>query len=172
MATELTEPLRSEHRDLVPKLDALRVLGATLDSWEPGRTDVVLAEVISMLRHDLLPHARAEEAVLYPAVEQAMGAPGAMATMVADHREIARRVEALAGTAAAIEGKVPRPDQLEDLRAQLLGLWAILLLHLEKEEDILLPVLDEHLSADEARALFDALAAHEHSALDTPHTSR
>jgi iron-sulfur cluster repair protein YtfE (RIC family) len=64
-----------------------------------------LAEVISMLRHDLLPHPRAEEAVLYPAVEQAMGAPGAMVTMAADHREIARRVEVLAGTAAAIEGR-------------------------------------------------------------------
>ncbi len=172
MATERTEPLRAEHRDLVPKLDALRALGAGLDTWEPGREDEVLAEVIVMLRHHQLPHARAEEALLYPAVEQAMNAPGAMATMIADHREIARRIEALAGTGAAIDGKTPRPDQLEDLRAQLLGLWAILLLHLEKEEDILLPILDAHLSVEEAQALFDGLAAYEHEHLETTPTGR
>jgi iron-sulfur cluster repair protein YtfE (RIC family) len=162
MATLLTEPLRAEHRLLVPKLDALRVLAAELDTGTVDATRMALDDVVSMMRKDLLPHARAEEAVLYPAVERAMGAPGAMATMVADHREIARRIEALAGMTWAFEGRHPRPDELEDLRAQLLGLWAILLLHFEKEEDVLLPVLDEHLDPDGAHALFDEMSEHTH----------
>jgi iron-sulfur cluster repair protein YtfE (RIC family) len=155
--TERIEALRAEHRDLIPELDALRVLGAKLDPSQPETTDRLLAEVISTLRNDLLPHTRSEEAVLYPAVEQAMGAPGAMTTMVADHREIARRVEALATSAAAIENKPRSTRQLEDLRAQVLTLWAILLQHLANEEDILWPLLDSHLSVEEARARFDAL---------------
>jgi iron-sulfur cluster repair protein YtfE (RIC family) len=118
MATAITESLRAEHRALLAKLDVLRVLGRTVDTGKPGQTDTVLDAAISMLRRDLLPHAHAEEAVLYPAVERAIGAPGAMATMV-----------------AAIAGRIPRGDQIEDLRAQVLGLWAILLLHFEKEED-------------------------------------
>ena len=122
-----------------------------------------LDEIVSTMRRDLLPHARAEEAVLYPAVEHAMDAPGAMATMIADHREIARRIDALAGSATVLADRTPRHEQIEDLRAQILGLWAILLLHFEKEEDILLPVLDEHLDAEEARALFDALRTYEHT---------
>ena len=101
--------------------------------------------------------------MLYPAVEHAMDAPGAMATMIADHREIARRIDALAGSATVLADRTPRHEQIEDLRAQILGLWAILLLHFEKEEDILLPVLDEHLDAEEARALFDALRTYEHT---------
>lgn len=166
MATPRTEPLRAEHRDLVPKLDALRVLATELDSENRAATKGKLEEVVSMMRQDLLPHARAEEAVLYPAVEHAMHAPGAMATMIADHREIARRIEALAGMTTVLGDRAPRPDQLEDLRAQILGLWAILLLHFEKEEDVLLPVLDEHLDTDEAQTLFDALTKHAHRAGD------
>jgi iron-sulfur cluster repair protein YtfE (RIC family) len=163
MATVRTEPLRAEHRELVPKLDALRVLAAALDSDNPAVIKSKLDEVVSTMRHDLLPHARAEEAVLYPAVERAMDAPGAMATMIADHREIARRIEALAGSATVLSDRTPRHEQIEDLRAQILGLWAILLLHFEKEEDVLLPILDTHLDAGEAHALFDALQSHEHA---------
>lgn len=166
MATVRTEPLRAEHRGLVPKLDALRALATELDSGNHTANREKLDEVVSMMRRDLLPHARAEEAVLYPAVEHAMHAPGAMATMIADHREIARRIEALAGMATVLGDRAPRPDQLEDLRAQILGLWAILLLHFEKEEDVLLPVLDEHLDAEEAQTLFDALTRHEHRTSD------
>ena len=163
MVTVRTEPLRAEHRELVPKLDALRVLAAELDSGTPAVTRSKLDEVVSMMRRDLLPHARAEEAVLYPAVERAMDAPGAMATMIADHREIARRIDALAASETVLADQAPRRTQIEDLRAQILGLWAILLLHFEKEEDILLPILDEHLDAEDAQALFDALRTYEHT---------
>ena len=116
MATVRTEPLRVEHRELVPKLDALRVLAAELDSGSPAVTRSKLDEIVSTMRRDLLPHARAEEAVLYPAVEHAMDAPGAMATMIADHREIARRIDALAGSATVLADRTPRHEQIEDLR--------------------------------------------------------
>ena len=55
MVTVRTEPLRAEHRELVPKLDALRVLAAELDSGTPAVTRSKLDEVVSMMRRDLLP---------------------------------------------------------------------------------------------------------------------
>ena len=57
------------------------------------------------------------------------------------------------------------PDQAEQLRAQLYGLSAILTLHFHKEEDVLLPVLDAKLSADDAKAMFADMVAVAH-----PHT--
>lgn len=154
-----TEPLRAEHRELLPRLDELRTLAARAPTSDPDDVQTRLDRVVRFLRGHLVPHARAEEAVLYPAVEQAMGSPGAMATMIADHVEVVHRIDRLAETASALRTKPLVADQLEDLQADLYGLWAILRLHFDKEETVLLPVLDERLSPDDADALFAKMAA-------------
>ena len=83
-----------------------------------------------------------------------------MATMVADHVEIVRRIDALAAVTRDFRSLPLSHDVVEDLRAQLYGLWAILLLHFGKEEEVLLPVLDERLSSEDADALFADMARH------------
>jgi iron-sulfur cluster repair protein YtfE (RIC family) len=155
-----TEPLRAEHRQLLPRLHELRSVAAGIGASAPSNLQARLDGMVRWLREHLVPHARAEEAVLYPAVEREMGSPGAMATMVADHVEVVRRIDRLAETASALVERPLEPEQLEDLQAQLYGLWAILLLHFDKEENVLLPVLDERLSTGDAEALFTAMAAH------------
>jgi iron-sulfur cluster repair protein YtfE (RIC family) len=151
----VTDPLREEHAHLRPHLDELDAVADTLDSWTdetPARLDAIL----DFLRGHLVPHARAEEDVLYPAVERAMGAPGATATMVADHREIVRRTDALAVGAAT------GPAAASTLRRQLYGLRAILDLHFDKEEEVLLPVLDAQLTPEQADRLFADMSASAH----------
>ena len=155
--TTVTEPLRAEHRQLAPHLDELRSVAASVGAW--SATVTRLHEVVGYMRDHLLTHAAAEEAVLYPAVETAMGAPGAMDTMIADHRDIAHRIEALADTAAEIGPGPARAEEIEDLKGQLYGLWAILQLHFAKEEEVLLPVLDGELSAPQVRRLFEQMAS-------------
>jgi iron-sulfur cluster repair protein YtfE (RIC family) len=148
----VTDPLREEHAHLRPHLDELDALADGLDTWTdntPARLDAVL----DFLRGHLVPHARAEEDVLYPAVERAMAAPGATSTMVADHREIVRRTDELAVSAAAGPAAAPT------LRRQLYGLRAILDLHFDKEEEVLLPVLDAQLTAEQAERLFAEMSA-------------
>ena len=54
------------------------------------------------------------------------------------------------------------PNRLKQLRAQLYGLSAILHLHFNKEEQVLLPVLDAHMSADDAERLFARMRAVAH----------
>jgi iron-sulfur cluster repair protein YtfE (RIC family) len=107
----------------------------------------------------LVPHAAAEEAVLQPAIEQAMGASGATATMQADHTGIVARSERLAATVDAAAERWPDPALVHDFATQLAGLSAIID-HFRKEEEVLLPVLDRSLSAEAADALFARTGAH------------
>ena len=100
--------------------------------------------------------------MLYPAVEEAMAAPGATATMRADHVEIVARIDRLAATARAVQERWPDPQLARDLAHQLVGLAAILQLHFSKEEDILLPVLDATLDPDRASELFVRMAEAAH----------
>jgi len=159
----VTEPLRREHADLLPHLYDLDGVAAVVAAWEPD-TAARLRDVVEFLRGHLVPHARAEEAALYPAVERAMGAPGATDTMKADHVEIVRRIDGLADVVTAVGAGPASRDDAEKLRAQLYGLSAILRLHFHKEEAVLLPVLDARLSAAEAEQMFADMVsvAHPH----------
>jgi iron-sulfur cluster repair protein YtfE (RIC family) len=157
----VTEPLRAEHAELRPHLAELATLAADVGTWSDG-TPSRLVALVGFLREHLVPHARAEEAALYPAVEQAMGAPGATDTMKADHVDIVARIDRVADLVAGIGERAPAADRREQLRAELYGLDAVLALHFAKEEDVLLPVLDDRLSAAEADALFAAMAAAAH----------
>lgn len=157
----VTQPLRDEHADLLPHLVELDTVAAGLADW-PADTPARLDRIVEFLRGHLVPHAQAEEAALYPRVEQAMNAPGATDTMKADHVEIIRRIDVLAALVAAADAGPASPDQTEQLKAQLYGLAAILVLHFHKEEDVLLPVLDPKLSADDANAMFAEMVAVAH----------
>jgi iron-sulfur cluster repair protein YtfE (RIC family) len=157
----VTQPLRDEHADLLPHLAELNTVAAGLGGW-PAGTPARLDGIVGFLRDHLIPHAQAEEAALYPRVEQAMGAPGATDTMRADHVEIIRRIDAFTALVADIAAGPASPDQTEQLKAQLYGLAAILTLHFRKEEDVLLPVLDAKLSADDANAMFADMVAVAH----------
>lgn len=158
-----TEPLRAEHRDLLPHLRALDTAADEVDQWDRDEATHVLGEILDFLRGHLVPHATAEEHVLYPAVEQAMAAPGATATMRADHAEIVARIDRLAETAAGVGERWPDAALARDLAHQLVGLSAILQLHFRKEEEVLLPVLDERLGTEDATELFARMGEVAHS---------
>ena len=137
---------------LLPMIKGLETLAAELPGLEAGEGRSRLAAAGGFLREELLPHASAEEAVLYPAVEQVSHAPGSLVTMRADHREVVRRIDALA---AASSG-----DSLAAVPFQLVGLAAILELHFRKEEELLLPLLDRALEPAEADQLFAQMTRH------------
>jgi iron-sulfur cluster repair protein YtfE (RIC family) len=157
----VTEPLRREHADLLPHLTELDDLASGIDDWRADTTTRLRAAV-EFLQDHLVPHARAEEAALYPLVEELMDAPGATDTMRADHVEIVRRISALAAAIADVGAAPPTAARAEQLRGELYGLSAILQLHFRKEEEVLLPVLDAGLDADEGTRLFAAMSAAAH----------
>jgi iron-sulfur cluster repair protein YtfE (RIC family) len=151
-----TEPLRAEHRELLPHVATLRTVADSIGRWDAD-TGGQIVGTVTFLHDHLVPHARAEEAVLYPTVERLQGAPGATATMVADHAEIVARIDALEALGRSLSPRCPSEAEANELRAQLYGLWAILALHFVKEEQVLLPILDAHLSDADALALFERM---------------
>ena len=108
--------------------------------------------MLGFLRGTLIPHAEAEEEVLYPAVAEVLGDPEATATMVSDHRGIVARIDSL-GQA--------KPDDLQRLQELLYGLYALVIVHFHKEEDDYLPLL-ERLPEEELDSVFERMGGHGH----------
>ncbi|MFC7641866.1 hemerythrin domain-containing protein [Streptosporangium lutulentum] len=94
-----------------------------------------MREVHGFLTERLLPHERAEEQRLYPAMGHILGGPEVTMTMSRAHAEIERLVRRLGRHLALAEDGGVRPEQLDDLCACLYGLHAVLLLHFDQEEE-------------------------------------
>jgi iron-sulfur cluster repair protein YtfE (RIC family) len=160
-----TQPLRDEHAELYPHVEALATAGDAVGSLP---LDELLAKVddsYQFLAEHLIPHAHAEEAVLYPVVGRLVGAVEATSTMERDHVEVATLTEEL----AALRARLATVDRLDDeltsgLRRVLYGLHAVVKVHFAKEEEVFLPILDAKLTDADAAALFAAMdhAGHGH----------
>ncbi len=154
-----TQPLRDEHRELLPRVADLREVGdlagdASADDLAPR-----LRGAASFLHDHLLRHARAEEAALYPAIERLTGCPELTGTMRRDHAEIARLSAELEAVGLSSGTAGFGPETRRRLRELLYGLHAIVALHFAKEEEVYLPLLDARLTPDEAAQLFARLEA-------------
>lgn len=155
----ITQPLREEHKHLLPHIEQLRLAGDQVGETASPALKLVVDEAVEFLTGHLLPHAHAEEKALYPAVQRAMGAALATATMSRDHVEVGRLTEELLSLRRQLEGAALTPDQVRDLRRTLYGLYALVKVHFAKEEEVYLPLLDERLGPEEARAMFAAMEA-------------
>ncbi|MDI9581686.1 MAG: hemerythrin domain-containing protein, partial [Thermobispora sp.] len=71
----------------------------------------------------------------YPALARLLGAPEATATMSRAHAEITRLARRIGRHLELAGGTGPGPEQLDDLRASLYGLYAVLTLHFAQEEE-------------------------------------
>lgn len=155
-----TQPLRDEHEHLLPRIEDLRRLGDECVDERPSDLLPDVDRALAFLHDELLPHALAEDAVLYPAVAAAMGAPRATATMSRDHEEVAHLIGELARHRDELASAVA-PVAVREVRRLLYALHAVVSLHFAKEEEVYLPLLDDTLDEVEAGELFRAI--HEHA---------
>ncbi len=153
----LTQPLRDEHRELFPHVERILEVAGMVADESAAQLDRDLDEVYAFLAHHLLVHAQAEEAVLYPTVQEALGSPDATRTMRRDHVEVGRYVEELGRLKADLHHKRPSGAQAADLRRVLYGLYALLKLHFAKEEEVYLPILDRYLTPETAQTMFEKM---------------
>lgn len=153
----LTQPLSDDHQKLLPHIENLRQVADELDEFPA----VILRErvdgVYRFLTRQLIPHARAEDQVLYPAIGKIMGCSRATSVMSRDHEEIERLTTELATLHLFISGKGLLPSQIQNLRRVLYGLYTLIKVHLAKEEEIYFPLLDEKLGPTEAAQIFRAM---------------
>jgi iron-sulfur cluster repair protein YtfE (RIC family) len=155
--TTVTQPLRDEHKELIPHIDALRTVADGVGDVSPDALREAVDAAYDFLAHHLIPHAQAEERALYPVVGKVLGAPEATSTMSRDHVEVGSLTDELGGLRKQIRAAAPTPSQIKDLRRVLYGLYALVKVHFVKEEEVYLPILDERLSAGEARQMFEAM---------------
>ncbi|WP_020658858.1 heavy metal translocating P-type ATPase [Amycolatopsis benzoatilytica] len=130
----LVRRFESEHELLRPALLAIRQAADALSEGASPAADGAVRRARDALLGQVLPHEMAEETELYPALAGALGGPESTVPMSRAHTEIARlarRLERhLAEAPTGIQG-----DQVDDLRATLYGLDAVLTLHFAQEEE-------------------------------------
>ncbi|WP_027941827.1 heavy metal translocating P-type ATPase [Amycolatopsis taiwanensis] len=121
-----------EHELLLPARSAVRQAADALAEGAGPEADAAVRRAYRLLVDRLLPHEAAEETQLYPALTDILGGPEGTVTMSRGHAEIERLVRRLGRhlTETPIQ-----PDQVDDLRATLYGLDAVLTLHFAQEEE-------------------------------------
>jgi iron-sulfur cluster repair protein YtfE (RIC family) len=161
-----TEPLRAEHRELLPHIEALAKAGDAIGaaSLEEQRRQVDAAH--RFLVEHLIPHATAEDRVLYVEVDRLIGERGgthATDTMRRDHAEVGRLVDELGEVRRNLGERELDEAEQREARRLLYGLHTLIRVHFAKEEEVYLPLLDRELSADRAQALFAEMGRVAHS---------
>jgi iron-sulfur cluster repair protein YtfE (RIC family) len=128
-----TEPFRKEHEQLLEHIEHIAESAREMPRLSDEERDALRGRILGFLRGTLIPHAAAEEAVLYPEWAKLVGFADAAAPMIHDHEAIVARIERLEGA------DIGDLDALQEL---LYGLHALISVHFRKEEDLQLPAFD------------------------------
>ena len=127
------EPFRREHEELLSDIEHIRQASREVARLDPQERELLVGRIVEFLRRTLVPHARAEEQVLYPEWAKLVGFADAAVPMVHDHEAIVERVERLERADV---------DDVDTLQELLYGLYALISVHFRKEENIQLPAFD------------------------------
>ena len=125
--------LRAEHDATLPLIEQIRSVADDLSSDNCDLEPVGL--LLARLEGELLPHERADEALLVPLVDRALGGTDATAAMSRTHAEIEHQVSQLRRLLQALDGDPAEPEDAIELRRLLYGLYAVLRLHNAQEEE-------------------------------------
>ena len=125
--------LRAEHDAVAPAVEQIRSVANGLPTrgcdLAPVRT------LLDVLEGQVLPHERADEALLVPMVARALDGTDATAAMSRTHAEIEYQVSQLHRLLAGLGHETVQPEDVIELRRLLYGLYAVLRLHNAQEEE-------------------------------------
>ena len=125
--------LRAEHDAMLAVVEQIR---AVADALSTRNSDLVPAHaLVDRLERELLPHERADEALLVPLVARALGGSDATASMSRTHAEIEHQVSRLRRLLRDVDNDTVQPEDVVELRRLLYGLYAVLRLHNAQEEE-------------------------------------
>jgi heavy metal translocating P-type ATPase len=134
----------AEHDEMRDTIGLLRDAADRLAAGVDPTALESLTRAHAFLIERILPHERAEETQLYPALARPLGSGEATATMSRTHAEIQRLSDRI-GThlALAQASNGIQPDQVDDLLACLYGLYTLLRLHFLQEEENYFTLADD-----------------------------
>ena len=139
-----TKEFRAHHAEVLVHLGHVDTMAARLEGESRDAQRETMRRVVGFFREHIGPHAQDEERVLYPAVARRAGR-GARLTEVPiyEHRIVERWIGELEAEAAK-----PSPDA-GAFAQKAVHLVGLLRAHFEVEEEVLLPVLDATMTAEE-----------------------
>ncbi len=142
---QLLHRFADDHEQLRDTIGLLRDSADLLAAGPPAAGLESLTAAHRLLVERILPHERAEELQLYPALARPLGSE-ATATMSRAHAEIQSLSDRIGThlTLAQAAGAV-QPDQVDDLLACLYGLYTLLRLHFVQEEENYFVLLEDDL---------------------------
>ncbi len=125
--------LRAEHDAVLPLIEKIRTEadGLSTRSCELGP----VRSLLDRLEGELIPHERADEELLVPLVDRALGGSEATAAMSRTHAEIEHQVSKLRRLLVGLDSDTTQPEDVVELRRLLYGLYAVLRLHNAQEEE-------------------------------------
>ena len=132
----LARQLREEHEALLPRIDRVRAVADGLGDAGQAASAAALRALSAELHEYVLPHERADEHELHPALAEHLPGDDPLAGMSRSHAEIFHLVRLLDDLIedAGTEG-LPL-DLMPDARRVLYGLHAVLRLHFAHEEEL------------------------------------
>jgi hemerythrin-like domain-containing protein len=133
---KMTDALRGEHGVFYAIFDHLEDVLVSVESADEVR------DLAAMLTSALVPHAKLENEVLFPAVEEQIGTGGPVAVMRAEHDEIEGILTGLNDS-----------DDADELKGRILRAIRVAREHFRKEEMVLFPMADERLGDGPLRQL-------------------
>src|SRR5690348_15314434 len=90
-----SDTLRDEHKRQVARIEHIRTVADSIGMTPVASLREAIGHTYLFLLHQVLPHAQAEEQVLYPAVGRLLGVLEATETMSRDHLEVLHLTEEL-----------------------------------------------------------------------------
>jgi len=133
---QLLRHFATEHDELRDTLGLLRDSADRLAGGADAAALQLLTTASRLLSERILPHERAEETELYPALARLLDSDEATATMSRAHAEILRLADRIgAHVGRAQSAGAIQADQVDDLLACLYGLYTLLRLHFVQEEE-------------------------------------
>ena len=156
--SDLMRPLHVEHQLLLPYIEELRRTADDVGLIPVQELEVAIDACRIFLFDRLIPHAEVETEVMYPLVGRLMGNADVTATMTKDHDQVVELADELEALSKELQREKKLDDELAvSLRRVLYGLYTIIGLHFAKEEELYVPLLEQGLSPDEARVMFEKL---------------
>ena len=138
----IRDRLRAEHAELRPLIASVQRTADLLDHPSDRSVRDRLERLADELEERLLRHEQHEETTVYPALAGVLGDGDPMAVLSGSHREIFHLVRLLRRQAGSLDGERIDADDLRDIRRVLYGLHAILVLHMDQEEEIYDTIVD------------------------------
>lgn len=147
------------HKAIRHELDALETLAGNVDGDAPRVS--TFTQRVDFLREVVELHAAGEDEVMYPALDSRV--PQVTRAYALDHqyeRKIFTEIGATLSQLARVSAGAQRDELARQLNQRVTALNATLSLHIWKEEEQLLPLMDAHFSVEEQGAMAGRIVSH------------